>query len=207
MNSQNINRDSSAATAYNLPTPSIYRNVGDLNGPQYIDGLVQGLWQGQQSRTDELNTRIEDRRFPAVRPLQPNFSSRPVPTKYAHFPIIDRRAISNTPIRREEMYNPATDFSPATSNGPVATYLANIDLETVLQNRHVALQHGADQGVYVPSSKSDLYGFSAVGRQEDMGDRSLMFKRHELNTKISEVANMVGKDTFHNNTRTQLRGI
>ena len=27
MNSQNINRDSSAATAYNLPTPSIYRNV------------------------------------------------------------------------------------------------------------------------------------------------------------------------------------
>jgi hypothetical protein len=76
-----------------------------------------------------------------------------------------------------------------------------------LQNRHVSLQHGADQGVYVPSSSSDLYGFSAVGRQEDMGDRSLIFNRHALNTKVSEVANQVGKDTFHNNTRTQLRGI
>jgi hypothetical protein len=206
MKTENINRDSSAAVAYNLPTPSIYQNVGDLNGKQYIDGLVQGLWQGQQSRIDELNDRIVDRRFP-VRPLQPNFSSRPVPTKYAHFPIIDRRAVPTTPIRREEMYNPATHFSPITSNGPVATYLANIDLETVLQNRHVALQHGADQGVYVPSSKSDLYGFSAVGRQEDMGDRSLIFHRHELNTKVSEVATIVGKDTFHNNTRTQLRGV
>ena len=206
MNSQNINRDSSAATAYNLPTPSIYRNVGDVNGPQHMDGVVQGLWQGQQSRTEELNSRIVDRHFPD-RPLQPNFSGRPVPTKYAHFPIIDRRAKPETPIRREEFYNTATNFSPATSNGPVATYLANIDLETVLQNRHVALQHGADQGVYVPNSKSDLYGFSAVGRQEDMGDRSLIFNQHALNTKISEVANQVGKDTFHNNTRTQLRGI
>lgn len=206
MSSQNINRDSSYAFAYNLPTPSIYQNVGDLNGPQHIEGTVHGLWQGQQSRTEELNTRITDRQFPD-RPLQPNFSSRPVPTKYAHFPIIDRRTDPHTPIRQEEMYNPATNFSPATSNGPVATYLANIDLETVLQNRHVALQHGADQGIYVPSSKSDLYGFSAVGRQEDMGDRSLIFNRHELNTKVSEVANLVGRDMFHNNTRTQLRGI
>ena len=206
MKSQNINRDSSAAVAYNLPTPSLYQNIGDINGSQYINGAVHGLWQGQHSRTDELNTRISDRHFPD-RPLQPNFSSRPVPTKYAHFPIIDRRVIPETPIRKEEMYSPATNFSPATSNGPVATYLANVDLETVLQNRHVSLQHGADQGVYVPSSKSDLYGFSAVGRQEDMGDRSLIFNRHSLETKVSEVANQIGKDTFHNNTRTQLRGI
>lgn len=206
MNSENINRDSSAATAYNLPSQSIYQNVCDINGPQHMEGVVNGLLQGQQSRTDDLNTRISDRYFPD-RPLQPNFSSRPVPTKYAHFPIIDRRAIPTTPIHQEDIYNTATNFSPATSNGPVNTYLANIDLETVLQNRHVSLQHGADQGVYVPSSKSDLYGFSAVGRQEDMGDRSLIFNRHALNTKISEVANQVGKDIFHNNTRTQLRGI
>ena len=206
MNQQTINRDSSAAVAYNLPTQSLYNNVGDLNGPQHINGAVHGLWDGQQSRTEDLNTRISDRHFPD-RPLQPNFSIRPVPTKYSYFPIIDRRAVPETPIRRDELYNPATNFSPATSNGPVATYLANVDLETVLQNRHISLQHGADQGVYVPSSKSDLYGFSAVGRQEDMGDRLLIFNRHSLETKVPEVANQIGKDTFHNNTRTQLRGI
>ena len=122
------------------------------------------------------------------------------PLSLHHFRQLFRKAF-------EEPYNTATNFSPATSNGPVASYLANIDLETVLQNRHVSLQHGADQGVYVPSSKSDLYGFSAVGRQEDMGEHSMIFDKHSLNTKVSDVARQIGQDRFHNNTRTQLRGI
>jgi hypothetical protein len=130
-----------------------------------------------------------------------------VATKYAYLPVIDRRARPEVPIVNQGIYNTATDFSPATSNGPVASYLANIDLETVLQNRHVALQHGADQGVYVPSSNSDLYGFSAVGRQEDMGERAIIFDKHSLATRGSDIARQVGQDRFHNNTRTQLRGL
>jgi hypothetical protein len=153
-----------------------------------------------------LNDRIAERQFPD-RALQPNFDFRPVPTKYSHFPIIDRRTKPDVLIRKEERYNTEKHFSPATSNGPVNTYLANIDLETVLQNRHVSLQHGADQGVYVPSSKSDLYGFSAVGRHEDMGERSMIFNKHDLNTKVSDIARQVGQERFHNNTRTQLRGL
>ena len=178
----------------------------DLNDNPNVTGAINGLWEGQQSRLDELDSRLAERQFPD-RPLQPNFGFRPVPTKYSHFPIIDRRQKPSVPIVRQEMYIPATNFSPATSNGPVASYLANIDLETVLQNRHIALQHGADQGVYVPSSKSDLFGFSAVGRQEEMGERSMIFDKHSLATKVSEVARQVGQDRFHNNTRTQLRGL
>ena len=183
----------------------------DLNDNPNVTGAVNGLWQRQDSRLDELDSRLNERQFPD-RPLQPNFEFRPVPTKYSHFPLIDFRAKGTgtslyTPIAKHGMYNPATDFSPATSNGPVASYLANIDLETVLQNRHVSLQHGADQGVYVPSSKSDLYGFAAVGRQEDMGERAMIFDKHSLNTKVSDVARQVGQDRFHNNTRTQLRGL
>ena len=178
----------------------------DLNDNPNVTGAINGLWEGQQSRLDELDSRLAERQFPD-RPLQPNFGLRPVPTKYSHFPIIERRTQPTVPIMRQEMYNPATNFSPATSNGPVASYLANIDLETVLQNRHVALQHGADQGVYVPSSKSDLYGFAAVGRQEDMGERSMIFDKYTLATKGSDVARQVGQDRFHNNTRTQLRGL
>lgn len=204
----------------------------DLTDNPNVIGAVTGLWQGQHERLNELDARLAERHFPD-RPLQPNFNFRPVPTKYAYMPIIDRRARPQEPIahypqhdiatnlrrtpdaKREEFeYSPETPYkgvlggiSPATSNGPVGTYLANIDLETVLQNRHVALQHGADQGVYVPHSSSDLYGFSAVGRQEDMGERAMIFDKYGLATKGSEVASMVGNDRFHNNTRTQLRGL
>jgi hypothetical protein len=178
----------------------------DLNDNPNVTGAIQGLWQGQHSRLDELDERIAARQFPD-RPLQPQFEFRSVATKYSHFPIIDRRAKPEVSIIKNDQYNTATHFSQATRNGPTNTYLANIDLETVLQNRHVALQHGADQGVYVPSSKSDLYGFSAVGRQENLGDRSMIFDKHQLNTKVSEVARQIGQDRFHNNTRTQLRGL
>ena len=178
----------------------------ELSSNTKVTGAINGLWQGQHERLDELDARLAERQFPD-RPLQPNFRFHAVPTKYSHFPIIDRRTKPQVAIRQEEPYNTATNFSPATSNGPVASYLANIDLETVLQNRHVSLQHGVDQGVYVPSSKSDLYGFSAVGRQEDMGEHSMIFDKHSLNTKVSDVARQIGQDRFHNNTRTQLRGI
>lgn len=178
----------------------------DLRESQKIEGAAHGLWDGQHGRVEDLNSRISDRQFPD-QPMQANFGFRPVPTKYALFPVIDRRAATTVPIQRAPEYNTTAHFSPATSNGPVATYLANVDLETVLQNRHVSLQHGADQGVYVPSSKSDLYGFSAVGRVEPLDERAMLFDKHTLSTKVSEIANQVGRDTFHNNTRTQLRGL
>jgi len=178
----------------------------DLTDNPNVTGAVNGLWQGQNARLDELDERLAERQF-SDRPLQPNFDFRPVATKYSYLPIIDRRARPQVPIVKHEMYNTATNFSPATSNGPVASYLANIDLETILQNRHVSLQHGADQGVYVPSSKSNLYGFSAVGRQEDLGERAMIFDKYSLATKGSDVAKQVGNDRFHNNTRTQLRGL
>jgi hypothetical protein len=166
---------------------------------------IQGIWRGQNERVDELNSRIADRQFPDQAP-QPNFNARPSSTRYSLFPVIDRRQQANVPIQPTPMYNCRQHFMPATANGPVSTYLANVDLETVLQNRHVVLQRGADQGVYVPSSKSDLYGFAPVGRQESMGERELLFQRNsDYNTKTPEIARMIGQDRFNNNTRVQLR--
>ena len=55
-----------------------------------IHGLVSGLIRGQNERVDELNARILGR-FESDQPLQPNFSVRPVSTKYSHFPIIETR--------------------------------------------------------------------------------------------------------------------
>lgn len=178
----------------------------DLNDNSNVYGSVHGLWSGQHDRVDELNERISNRQL-ADHPLQPNFSPRSVSTKYSHFPIIERRASPTVPIQRGIFYDTQKSFCPATTNGPTATYLANVDTETILQNRHIMKQRGAEQSVYVPSSRSDLYGFSAVGRQELMGERQLLFHQHSLSTTQSDVANKLGRDRFHNNTRVQLKDL
>ena len=48
-------------------------------------------------RDNELNRRLMERNIPSA-PLQPQFSQRPVPTKYALLPILDRRAPAKVPL-------------------------------------------------------------------------------------------------------------
>lgn len=165
----------------------------------------QGIMAGQYERTDELNQRIGERQFPDMA-LQPNFDPRPTPTKYSRFPIIERRAPTTVPILAGKSHCVRTNFNPGTARAPVGTYLANIDTDTVLSNRHRALQRYADQGVYVPNSDSDLYHVAAIGRQEQQTHPGL-FVRHDYTTSSNPVASQIGQDMFHNNTRTQLRAL
>jgi hypothetical protein len=178
----------------------------DLNDNAGVSGSIHGLYHGQHDRVDELNSRLVGRQFPD-HAMQPNYSPRPVSTKYAHFPMLEGRVKPTVSEQNYVQYDPHAHFSTATTRGPVRTYLANVDIETMLQNRHISLQHGADQGVYVPSSSSNMYGFSAVGRHEPLGDRALLFKQHSLATTLPEIVKHIGNDRFNNNTRTQLRGI
>jgi hypothetical protein len=60
--------------------------------------LPKYLYQGQFDRTDELNNRILERNEPD-KPLAPNFSPRPVLTKYSHFPMLDSRMPATVPIK------------------------------------------------------------------------------------------------------------
>jgi hypothetical protein len=174
---------------------------------QPIYGVQQGLTSGQFARTEELNARVASRQF-SDRPLAPNFDPRPVPTKYALFPMMDRRTSPTEPIVRMPAHSVADNFSPATQNGPVGTYLANVNTETILRNQTVALQKGAEQGVYVPSSKSDLYRTMVYGRTETQTHPDL-FSRAQYTTQTSEVIDhsRIGHDRFFNHTRTQLRNI
>lgn len=167
-------------------------------------GVHKGLISGQFDRVDELNDRMSSRSFPE-RELQPNFSPRPVPTKYSLFPVIERRTPATEPIREMSRHSVANNFNPATRNGPVSTYLANVDTETILRNQTVAIQHGADQGVYVPTSNSDLYNTQAFGRFEDQ-THPLLFERQQYTTTPT-MTNGIGQDRMHNHTRTQLRNM
>ena len=170
-----------------------------------IEGLPNFLYQGQNERVDELNDRIQSRYFPDS-PLQPNFDPRPVPTKYSHFPIINRRTPLKEPVIPYLDYNSNINFNPGTQRAPPSGF--DIELENQLRNQYFALQHGADQGVYIPSSNSDLYQVTLpLGSQRESQPFPDLFSKPEFdNLPNPNVVNTnIGKELFNNHTRTQLR--
>ena len=172
-------------------------------------GVPQGLLIGQQSRVDELNERISSRQFPD-QPLAPNFDPRPVMTKYSYFPAIDNRAKAHVPIKPVLAHSVKHNFSPATQNGPPVSYLANIDTESVLRNQTTALQRNAPQSVYVPSTTSDLYKVDVTSSTNQPQPHRLLFEKTSTYTTSrsqSVLESNIGKDTFYNHTRNQLRNI
>ena len=182
-------------------------NISDSDIIQRIPQFA-GVIYRQNARLDELNDRLGQRQF-TDKPLQPNYDPRPVPTKYSHFPIIDRRKTApQTQLNQYLEYSSQTNFAPIVShNAPVDTYFQNIDSESGLRNQFFALQKGADQSVYVPESASDLYGFSAVGREESQTHTNLFYKAQLDQTPNSNLNPAIGSDRFFNHTRQQLRNL
>ena len=175
-----------------------------------IWGVHEGVSYGQNERVDELNNRISARNVPSM-PIAPNFDPRPVPTKYEIFPIINHRASANEVILQSYLpYSVQDDFNPGNSRGPPNTFLRNIDSESNLRNLGVALQHGADQGVYVPSSTSDMYKIPKIaGSQMESQPHPRLFSGIEVSSMHPAAVRLrqtnIGKDQFFNHTRTQLR--
>ena len=66
-------------------------------------GVADGLYECNHQRTDELNERISLRNIPSSS-LQPQFGIRPVSTKYAIMPIVDRRSVPKVEISRAPLY-------------------------------------------------------------------------------------------------------
>ena len=179
----------------------------EINAPNPIVGLSEGISYGQFARVDQLKDRIFSR-YVSAAPLEPNFDPRPVPTKYSHFPIIDRRVPATVKIAPRLNYHVELNFNPGTRNAPVSGYFTNIDTETILRNQSFALNHGSDQSVYVPSSQSDMYNVTIVSRPSEQPYPGL-FERPQFQTTVSpNISNSssIGNDRFNNHTRTQLRG-
>ena len=177
-----------------------------------INGVSDALYYGQYARTDDLNERITSRQFPDMR-LRPNFDMRPVPTKYSHFPIIDRRTPATSNINHYLDYSVEVNFNPGNGRAPPAGYMNNVDKEMQLRNQFFALQKSGDKGTYIPSAESDLYSSTIVsikGDYEKMGGtHTLLFEKPTLDVTMhpNVVNSAIGKDRFFNHTRTQLRGI
>jgi hypothetical protein len=173
-----------------------------------ILGVPVGVYYGQNERVDELNDRMSTRHFPDS-PLQPNFDPRSIPTKYSKFPIVNRRKSFQEPVVPYLDYNQKINFNPGTHRAPPSGFLNNIDTETILRNQVFALQKGGEQGVYIPSSKSDLYNVSVPGGSitEPQPYPNLFYRGQFDQTLHPNVQGTnIGKDRFFNHTRTQLRG-
>jgi hypothetical protein len=174
-----------------------------LNAEQPIYGLVNGISYGQNERVDELNTRISERIHTDV-PLQPNFDPRPIPTKYAHFPIINRRADASVPVPQYGVYD-TSSFSAMNRRGPVEGYLKNVDLESDLRNQYYALQRGAPQREYVPASNSDLYRVEVPLTRMEPQTHPDLFRQFAFEPVTRNQSDSIGRSQFFNHTRTQLR--
>ena len=179
----------------------------NLNDNQKISGLPKHLYQGQQDRTDELNYRLLERDV-SDKPLAPNFSPRPVLSRYMHFPMIDAHKPANVPIKSNYNYSLSDNFTPPVmKTGPVSGYINNVQDESILRNQIYPLSKGNDTHTYVPSSNSDLYKVeiqSAMSVQPYPGLFKSSSFSQELHANVRDQST-IGMNTFNNNTRTQLR--
>jgi hypothetical protein len=177
----------------------------NLSESDKIYGLEPGIRYGQNDRVDELNTRTLER-FVTDTPLQPNLNRRPVPTKYARFPVIDRVAEARVPIRSYLDYSAGSDFAPLQGNGPFSGF--KVGIESDLRNQYFALQ-SAPQAAYIPSSSSDLYKVTMAAPSKSEHQPFLgLFDDYRMNP-LAPVRNAdpkIGGEMFLNNTRMQMRG-
>ena len=163
-------------------------------------GVVKGVYYNNIDSNEELNNRITERNVPSDK-LQPQFSIRPVSTKYSMLPIFDRRADTTVPIERQPTYSINNVFNPGNAEAPWSGFASNINKESTLRNQFFALQK-CGQSSYIPSSSSDMYNVVASGRSEVQPYPDL-FKEQKF-SKFNPNTYDLGGDVFNNFTRTQL---
>ena len=162
-------------------------------------GTINGCYRRDDHRVQDLNSRISKRNIPSS-DLPPQYSIRPVSTKYATMPILDQRKAASVPANNCQSFSVDTTFNPGNAQAPWAGFASNVHTESALRNQFFALQHG-DQGVYVPSSNSDLYKVEVSSRPMNQPFPGLFEKQQfePFNPNVDDQA----KQIFQNSTRTQ----
>ena len=175
----------------------------EYSNNQKILGVPKYAFYGQEDRVEELNKRMGSRNN-IEKKLEPNFDLRPTSTKYDHFPVLDKQPAPKNPTY--ETYKLSNQFFNGDGKAPSSGYFSNIDLESNLRNQHFALQKGASQGVYVPTSESDMYKVKVPYIPSEQPHPKLFAKQpfsKELHENLHN--NKIGVNTFYNHTRNQLR--
>ena len=177
-------------------------------------GVVNGCYTCKYNQVDENNERIRERNIPSAS-LRPEYSIRPVSTKYALMPILDQRKKVNVPLHNYQNFNVDTVFNPGNAQAPWAGFASNINTESTLRNQFFALQK-CEQANYVPSSNSDMYNVEVGGREEYDQFSDLvkpaapalgsLFVKPDL-APFNPNSCDIGKRLFNNHTRQQLLNV
>jgi len=159
----------------------------------------QKTYYCNQYLTQELSDKIYSRNQ-SSEPLEAHINCRSVSTRHT-MPINDCRNESTVPIAKYPKYSQHDQFNPG-DGGPFNGYCNNIDKESVLFNYFNPLQK-AQQGIYIPSSKSDLfnhlhYTSSNVKNLAQNEENFTLFNPNACN---------IGGDSFNNHTRQQTKNI
>ena len=166
-------------------------------------GIINGCCIRDDHRVQDLNTRISDRNIPS-NALPPQYSIRPVSTKYSKLSILDQRKPSTVPANNCTSFNVETTFNPGNGKAPWNGYASKIHTESVLRNQFFALQ-GGDQGVYVPSSTSDLYKVEVTSKPMNQPFPGLF--EESIFEPFNPNPDNLGSQLFQNATRTQLNDL
>ena len=173
-------------------------NQQNMGGEKLL--VVDGLYTCQQSRVDELNSRISKRNIPS-NDLEPSIDFRPVSTKYSVLPIVDQKAKPNVDIARYPTFSPHKVYNVGNNKAPWSGFASNVHVESTLRNQNFALQK-CNQSEYIPSSNSDLYS-SIVPHEENRQTHNLLFKQEEFES--FNPSNVEKQHVLFNNfTRQQL---
>lgn len=158
-----------------------------------IFGIPQGVSYGQFERVDELNDRMYDRNTADDKTVfDPKFDIIGSPTRRSVFPILDMKKIARTKINEKNF------------NTEKSTQVF-VETESKLRNQYYSLQNGAEQSIFVPSSKSDLYNVKIPIRSDTQPFKCLFEKNSYFTQENEFIKNsQVGKDFFNNSTKTQL---
>lgn len=156
-------------------------------------------------RTEELNDRMYTRNIPTGS-LQTQYGIRPVSTKYAMMPILDRRAIPTVPLKQTPVYNTQTTFNPGNAAGPWSGFASCINDESTLRNQFFALQRGAGQACYIPPKNSDMYEAHVPITNRVVQPFPDLFEK-QVFEKFNPSHENMGSEFFNNHSRCQLKDI
>jgi hypothetical protein len=158
-----------------------------------------------QERLDEIDNRIFERNLPSNE-LNKVYDPRPTHTRRTFYPIVDNQSFKA--VENNVVYSQETQFNPGTS-APYSGYATFIDKEAQLKNLFTVNQKGGGQGLYIPSSNSELYNMRVQTSQDRKVEQKheLLFNDYNKFSNYNPNVNDLGFETFNNHTRQQRRNI
>ena len=164
-------------------------------------GVINGMYTCNHERVDDINNRISDRNVPSTG-LQPQYSIRPVATKYGYMQVLDQYKKTTVPLNQYTPYSTKAIFNPGNAQAPWSGFSNNVNIESSLRNQFFALQN-CEQSDFVPKSTSDLYQ-TKVDYVPQKQTHPLLFEKPDLEPFNPNIQNL-GNNLFNNHTRYQLK--